>query len=191
MRSLRTGSSVSWWSHRALQMYFVGLWLSACFAFQTSMLRSTGHTVLQASNSRGSHERINGAACQKKNGCVNPRNLTMANGVTGANDSDVMDWSDLMRIGWDSQLVNTSSFTSHNDLQQEDLAKIEEYWDHIMPTVSYLGTVQVARIYKALCVAYRAHHGQKRKSGEPFIIHVRISADGSLCVCFVCNRSHW
>ena len=42
-----------------------------------------------------------------------------------------------------------------------------------MPTVSYLGTTHVAQIYKALQVAYQAHRGQKRKSGEPFIIHVR------------------
>ncbi|EEC50040.1 predicted protein, partial [Phaeodactylum tricornutum CCAP 1055/1] len=40
-----------------------------------------------------------------------------------------------------------------------------------MPTVSYLGTDAVAKIYQALCVAYRAHRGQMRKSGEPFIVH--------------------
>ena len=40
------------------------------------------------------------------------------------------------------------------------------------PTVNYLGTSHVAQIFKALQVAYRAHRGQMRKSGEPFIIHV-------------------
>lgn len=57
-------------------------------------------------------------------------------------------------------------------LSPEDLEQIEVYWDRLMPTVSYLGTAQVAKIYKALQVAYQAHRGQMRKSGEPFIIHV-------------------
>lgn len=58
-------------------------------------------------------------------------------------------------------------------LLPEELDQIEEYWDRLMPTVNYLGTAHVAQIYKALQVAYQAHRGQKRKSGEPFIIHVR------------------
>jgi GTP pyrophosphokinase len=37
--------------------------------------------------------------------------------------------------------------------------------------VSYLGTEKVVKVYDALRVAYRAHRGQARKSGEPFIIH--------------------
>ena len=57
-------------------------------------------------------------------------------------------------------------------LSHEDLEQIEAYWDRLMSTVSYLGTAQVAKIYKALQVAYQAHRGQMRKSGEPFIIHV-------------------
>jgi hypothetical protein len=57
-------------------------------------------------------------------------------------------------------------------LTQTDLDQIEQYWNRLMPTVNYLGTVQVAQIYKALQVAYQAHRGQMRKSGEPFIIHV-------------------
>jgi GTP pyrophosphokinase len=52
-----------------------------------------------------------------------------------------------------------------------DLQQIDQYWDRLLPAVNYLGTEVVARIYKALCVAYRAHRGQMRKSGEPFIIH--------------------
>ena len=58
-------------------------------------------------------------------------------------------------------------------LTTSDLEQLEEYWDRLMPTVSYLGTVQVAKIFKALRVAYQAHRGQMRKSGEPFIVHVR------------------
>lgn len=61
-------------------------------------------------------------------------------------------------------------------LPKVDLDQIEEYWNRLMPTVNYLGTAHVAQIYKALQVAYQAHRGQMRKSGEPFIIHVRRSS---------------
>lgn len=111
-----------------------------------------------------------------------PRNLTVVSNGLAANDSDVMDWSDLMRIGWDSPLVDASSYAD-SDLQAHDWAQIEEYWDDLLPAVSYLGTVRVSKIYKALCVAYHAHREQKRKSGEPFIVHVRertVGGDGVL-----------
>ena len=89
--------------------------------------------------------------------------------TTGANDSDVSSRSsngDAAAAAWPNDL---------STLSKEDLDRIEEYWDRLMPTVSYLGTTHVAHIYKALQVAYRAHRGQMRKSGEPFIIHVRES----------------
>ena len=57
------------------------------------------------------------------------------------------------------------------DLSPSDYDAIEIYWDKLMPTVSYLGTVYAAKVKQALCVAYRAHRSQIRKSGEPFIIH--------------------
>jgi (p)ppGpp synthase/HD superfamily hydrolase len=84
-----------------------------------------------------------------------------------------------MRQGWldDPDMTNnnaTKSLLLDSVLSDQDLEQIEMYWDRLLPTVNYLGTVQVARIYKALCVAYRAHLHQRRKSGEPFIIHVRI-----------------
>ena len=106
--------------------------------------------------------------------------------------SSVTHWSDFMRQdAWLQQQVNgehcLSNFTgSHASessltfklddsvLSKEELEQIEEYWDRLLPTVNYLGTVQVAKIYKALRVAYLAHRGQMRKSGEPFIVHVSL-----------------
>lgn len=90
--------------------------------------------------------------------------------------SSVTHWSDIMRHGswWcENGTSKTALLQLDAVLSDTDLNEIEVYWDRIMPTVSYLGTVQVAKIYKALCVAYRAHRGQMRKSGEPFIVHVR------------------
>mmetsp|Transcript_30603 Transcript_30603/g.63698 ORF Transcript_30603/g.63698 Transcript_30603/m.63698 type:complete len:1027 (-) Transcript_30603:179-3259(-) len=57
------------------------------------------------------------------------------------------------------------------DLSDHDNTMIETYWDRLMPTVSYLGTANAAKVKQALRVAYRAHRSQMRKSGEPFIIH--------------------
>jgi hypothetical protein len=57
------------------------------------------------------------------------------------------------------------------DLSSHDYEAIERYWDDLLPTVSFLGSANADKIKQALRVAYRAHRGQMRKSGEPFIIH--------------------
>jgi len=57
------------------------------------------------------------------------------------------------------------------DLSDFDIGQIETYWGRIMPTVAYLGTEGCFLVKQALRVAYRAHREQRRKSGEPFIIH--------------------
>ena len=105
-------------------------------------------------------------------------NHTDATGAGPSNSvmTSVTHWSDIMRQErWfdNNNNVSASLLLLESVLSDEDCAAIETYWDRLMPTVSYLGTVQVAKIYKALCVAYRAHRGQVRKSGQPFIIHVR------------------
>eukprot|EP00557_Chaetoceros_sp_GSL56_P002190 CAMPEP_0176500764 /NCGR_PEP_ID=MMETSP0200_2-20121128/13769_1 /TAXON_ID=947934 /ORGANISM="Chaetoceros sp., Strain GSL56" /LENGTH=1203 /DNA_ID=CAMNT_0017899541 /DNA_START=518 /DNA_END=4125 /DNA_ORIENTATION=+ len=56
-------------------------------------------------------------------------------------------------------------------LTPHDLTQIDSYWDELLPRISYLGTEKVSKIQKALRIAYTAHRNQKRKSGEPFIIH--------------------
>uniref|UniRef100_A0A7S1FMD9 Putative GTP diphosphokinase RSH1, chloroplastic n=1 Tax=Corethron hystrix TaxID=216773 RepID=A0A7S1FMD9_9STRA len=57
------------------------------------------------------------------------------------------------------------------DLTESDYEEIERYWDRILPRISYLGTENAVQVKEALRVAFRAHKGQNRKSGEPFIIH--------------------
>lgn len=83
---------------------------------------------------------------------------------------EVTHWTEMMRVGWTDE--TTSKNTKWDDVLSDfDVQQIETYWDELMPLVSYLGTDAVAKVYRALCVAYRAHRGQLRKSGEPFIIH--------------------
>ena len=57
------------------------------------------------------------------------------------------------------------------NLTDYDKVQVESYWDELLPSVSYLGSSQAAKVYHALEIAYAAHRGQWRKSGEPFIIH--------------------
>eukprot|EP00897_Mesotaenium_endlicherianum_P006140 jgi/Mesen1/5554/ME000280S04685 len=44
-------------------------------------------------------------------------------------------------------------------------------WEELKPSVSYLNPQQLDTVRDALELAYYAHDGQKRKSGEPYIIH--------------------
>ena len=83
----------------------------------------------------------------------------------------VAHWTEIMSHGF--SVVDAPNSTAFLDvvLNDYDIQQIESYWDQLMPMVSYLGTDLAGKVYQALCVAYRAHRGQMRKSGEPFIIH--------------------
>ncbi|PAN49748.1 hypothetical protein PAHAL_9G472700 [Panicum hallii] len=47
----------------------------------------------------------------------------------------------------------------------------ETLWEDLKPVVSYLQPEELNFVHDALKLAYEAHSGQKRRSGEPFIIH--------------------
>ncbi|BBN13875.1 GTP pyrophosphokinase [Marchantia polymorpha subsp. ruderalis] len=44
-------------------------------------------------------------------------------------------------------------------------------WEELKSTVSYLSSSHLSKVKDALQLAFEAHDGQKRRSGEPFIIH--------------------
>ncbi len=58
-------------------------------------------------------------------------------------------------------------------LTGDDYRNIDQYWnDLLLPKISYLTEAEDSnRVKEALKVAYYAHRNQRRKSGEPFIIH--------------------
>ncbi|KAG4186395.1 hypothetical protein ERO13_A08G041800v2 [Gossypium hirsutum] len=73
--------------------------------------------------------------------------------------------SRVLRVGckkW--QLCSSSSDTS-NDISPESL------WEGLKPAISYLSSSELELVHNALKLAFEAHDGQKRRSGEPFIIH--------------------
>lgn len=47
----------------------------------------------------------------------------------------------------------------------------EILWEDLKPSISYLPPGELKLVKKALKLAFDAHDGQKRRSGEPFIIH--------------------
>lgn len=47
----------------------------------------------------------------------------------------------------------------------------ESLWEDLKPTIQYLSSKELELVRNALNLAFEAHDGQKRRSGEPFIIH--------------------
>jgi len=89
---------------------------------------------------------------------------------------EINNWTSIMKRGLFFQKKKKPEtvdkvYKDLRDMSPYDCEQVDIYWDRLLPAVSYLGTERVVKIYDALRVAYRAHRGQARKSGEPFIIH--------------------
>ena len=70
-----------------------------------------------------------------------------------------------------SKTPSSVSSSKSSVLTEYDESKIQEFWDDLSLTIQYLPQRRHYDIYNALRVAYECHHGQMRKSGEPFIVH--------------------
>ncbi|XP_050367007.1 putative GTP diphosphokinase RSH1, chloroplastic isoform X2 [Argentina anserina] len=66
---------------------------------------------------------------------------------------------------WQLQCSSSLSSDTSFDISPEGL------WEDLKPTISYLSPEELELVHKALKLAFDAHDGQKRRSGEPFIIH--------------------
>ena len=108
---------------------------------------------------------LNGRAISETAPEVNMWTTLMADGtnavIYGPGKEDMLTEEEAMEV----------LYNGLRDLTAFDHGEIERYWGQIMPTVTYLGTEGCFLIHQALRVAYRAHREQRRKSGEPFIIH--------------------
>ena len=60
---------------------------------------------------------------------------------------------------------------SHQEVLGGDPFSIQRLWLELEESVPYLSAEELRRCQQGLQIAYGAHKGQKRKSGEPYIIH--------------------
>ncbi|KAK1428156.1 hypothetical protein QVD17_16984 [Tagetes erecta] len=60
---------------------------------------------------------------------------------------------------------SSSSPSGYDELSPEIL------WEDLKPAIAYLQSNELELVHDALKLAFEAHDGQKRRSGEPFIIH--------------------
>lgn len=56
-------------------------------------------------------------------------------------------------------------------LEPFDEVSPDTLWEDLKPSISYLAPKELILVNDALKFAFKAHNGQKRRSGEPFIIH--------------------
>ncbi|KAG8362878.1 hypothetical protein BUALT_BualtUnG0028600 [Buddleja alternifolia] len=71
---------------------------------------------------------------------------------------------DVARIKW-KLYCSPSSSPQPFEISPDSL------WEDLEPSISYLCSKELGFVRKALNLAFEAHDGQKRRSGEPFIIH--------------------
>ncbi|KDP28195.1 hypothetical protein JCGZ_13966 [Jatropha curcas] len=74
----------------------------------------------------------------------------------------------LLNIAGQRWQLFCASSSSSGDLNE---VSPERLWEDLKPTVSYLSPKELELVHNALQLAFEAHDGQKRRSGEPFIIH--------------------
>ncbi|CAN6468706.1 unnamed protein product [Victoria cruziana] len=61
--------------------------------------------------------------------------------------------------------------TSSSSSECSDAISPEILWEDLKQSISYLPSNELQLVKNALKLAFEAHDGQKRRSGEPFIIH--------------------
>ncbi|KMT06008.1 hypothetical protein BVRB_7g163390 [Beta vulgaris subsp. vulgaris] len=66
---------------------------------------------------------------------------------------------------WKWRCMSSSDSDSSDDFSAQSL------WEDLKPSISYLPHGELELVQKALKLAFDAHDGQRRRSGEPFIIH--------------------
>ncbi|KAK8614943.1 hypothetical protein V6N13_068730 [Hibiscus sabdariffa] len=66
---------------------------------------------------------------------------------------------------WQLCSSSSSSSDTSNEVSPETL------WEDLKPSITYLSPKELELVHNALKLAFEAHDGQKRRSGEPFIIH--------------------
>uniref|UniRef100_A0A5B7AH76 Putative GTP diphosphokinase RSH1, chloroplastic n=1 Tax=Davidia involucrata TaxID=16924 RepID=A0A5B7AH76_DAVIN len=131
----------------------------------TGFLASTAHPPQCSASPHGQTGRRNRIKCR----CVAP---------------DVGGWysTEASDFGFPGRLLRSSLFhvackkwqlccSSSVSSESYDEVSPEKFWEDLEPTISYLPPKELELVHNALNLAFEAHDGQKRRSGEPFISH--------------------
>ncbi len=94
-----------------------------------------------------------------------------AGGVRAGDDGDGREPSASGRSGAARRVASLSPSSTSVAKSQDDLFHIQKLWLELAHVVSYLREEELETVRNALQIAYGAHKGQKRKSGDPYIIH--------------------
>nr|ADN23834.1 RSH1 [Ipomoea nil]QCS14097.1 RelA/SpoT-like 1 [Ipomoea nil] len=131
----------------------------------TGLLASTAHPPQFCAGSYGRAGRRSSVRCR----C----NAHDIGGWSPGEDSEIVHPHTLLS----SRLIHSASCkwklrcsSSFSPKPYEEISP-ESLWEDLQPTISYLSPKELELVQNALNLAFEAHDGQKRRSGEPFIIH--------------------
>ena len=100
------------------------------------------------------------------------RGRSLQNADVPVGSDSISKWATLLHPTSDreARLYNRPA-EMHEKVNAKAALVIEEYWKELCPLIPHLGEEDTKKVELALRVAYCAHDGQMRKSGEPYIIH--------------------
>lgn len=95
-----------------------------------------------------------------------------AGGLFSTESSDFV-LSQLFRLNLFHVAIKRWQLCCSSSISSEDFDEVspESLWEDLKRTISYLLPKELELVQNALKLAFEAHDGQKRRSGEPFIIH--------------------
>lgn len=95
-----------------------------------------------------------------------------AGGLFSTESSDFV-LSQLFRLNLFHVAIKRWQLCCSSSISSEDFDEVspESLWEDLKRTISYLSPKELELVQNALKLAFEAHDGQKRRSGEPFIIH--------------------
>lgn len=93
--------------------------------------------------------------------------LYEASGLTSLQNLEKANAINYVRNKWKLYCSPSSSSSS----SQRCEVSPDSLWEDLKPSISYLSPKELDLVRNALNLAFEAHDGQRRRSGEPFIIH--------------------
>ncbi|KAJ8749662.1 hypothetical protein K2173_026311 [Erythroxylum novogranatense] len=129
-------------------------------------------TGLLASTAHPTHSSPLVCVLNRRRNGFNHRCEAFHAGGSFSNDSSSTFSKRLLKSKWfdvDDKRWQLCSLSNSSDPIPE--TSPEKLWEDLKPNISYLSPKELDLVHNALKLAFEAHDGQKRRSGEPFITH--------------------